>query len=196
MLLHNFQLNAHMAFLTNRLSWKRLWVKAVSYRVCMKEKSCQAHEHLSLTLTNKEDTMGSKKTLLVALLGATLIVGGCVFSQTGKLLAAPSGTNAEAARHNDEGMQAYAQGQLDQAKRHFEAAVQVAPNLAQAHYNLGMVLYKAGAEGEARPHFMKAANLAPGNSVIWSSPALSGVQTPSEWSTSSGTFSDGHGHSH
>jgi len=120
---------------------------------------------------------------------------GCLSSQAGKLLSASSGANAAAARLNEEGIQAYNQGQLNRPKQHFEAAIKASPSLAEAHYNLGMVLYKMGAEGEANPHFMKAADLAPGKEVIWSSPPLSSVQMPSKGSGSLG-FPDGHGHKH
>jgi len=126
---------------------------------------------------------------------AAAAISGCLFGQKGQLLPAPSGANASAARHNDEGIQAYKQGQLDSAKQYFEAAIKASPSLAEAHYNLGMVLHKMGLDGEANPHFMKAAHLAPGNEVIWSSPPLSGVQMPSKSSVSPGT-SEGHGHSH
>ena len=129
--------------------------------------------------------------MLVGVLG----VAGCLSMQAGKLLPAPAGTNPAAARHNDEGMQAYNQSQWESARQHFEAAIKASPGLAEAHYNIGMVLYKMGKEGEANPHFMKAANLAPGNEVIWSSPPLSSVQMPSKSSGSSGP-ADGHGHSH
>jgi len=131
----------------------------------------------------------------VAVLVGALIAGGCLFGQKGQLLPAPSGANAIAARHNDEGVQAYSQGQMEVAKQHFETAIELSPSLAEAQYNLGMVLHKMGLDGEANPHFMKAADLAPGNKVIWSSPPLSGVQMPSKSSVSPGT-SDGHGHSH
>ena len=126
---------------------------------------------------------------------AAAAISGCLFGQKGQLLPAPSGANAIAARHNDEGIQAYSQGQMEVAKQHFETAIKVSPSLAETHYNLGMVLHKMGFDGEANPHFMKAADLAPGNEVIWSSPPLSSVQMPSKSSGSSG-ISDGHGHSH
>jgi Tfp pilus assembly protein PilF len=126
-----------------------------------------------------------------------LWLGGCLSSQKGKLLPAPAGTRQAAARHNEEGIRAYNQGQLNSAQQHFEAAIQASPMLAEAHYNLGMTLYKIGKEGDANPHFMKAADLAPGNEVIWSSPPLSNIQMPSKASSFSGSgFSDGHDHIH
>lgn len=141
--------------------------------------------------------MAFKQVALVTTVVVTLGLGGCLFSQRGKLLPAPAGTRQAAARHNDEGIQAYNQGQLTGAQKHFEAALQASPMLAEAHYNLGMALYKMGFEGDANPHFMKAADLAPGNEVIWSSPALSNIEMPSKSSGSQGAVGgDGHGHSH
>jgi tetratricopeptide (TPR) repeat protein len=91
---------------------------------------------------------------------------------------------------------AYKQQQWDRAKEQFEAAVKVAPSLAEAHYNLGMVLYRQGKDAEAKPHFLKAAALAPENDVIQSAPPFSKVEAPSRPSGPSG-MSDGHGgHSH
>ena len=92
---------------------------------------------------------------------AAAAISGCLFGQKGQLLPAPASANAAAARHNNEGIQAYNNGHLDSAKQHFEAAIKAAPSLAEAHYNLGMVLHKMGLDGDANPHFMKAADLAP-----------------------------------
>jgi Flp pilus assembly protein TadD len=141
--------------------------------------------------------MGIKRVMIVAILAATVVIGGCASSQTPKdqLLPAPSGSNPIAARHNDEGIQAYRQKLDDSAKRHFEAAVQADPEMAEAHYNLGMVLWELGVMAEARPHLIKAANLASGNKVIWNSPALSGVEIPEREIKIPGS-SDGHMHSH
>lgn len=50
------------------------------------------------------------------------------------VLAAPAGTNAAAARHNDEGLQAYHQQQWERAKQHFDAAIAASPEFAEAHY--------------------------------------------------------------
>nr|MBI3614250.1 tetratricopeptide repeat protein [Nitrospirota bacterium] len=77
------------------------------------------------------------------------------------LLPVPGGTNTVAARHSDEGIQAYQQGQWAGAQQHFEAAIQASPELAEAHYNLGMTLYRIGAIAEGNSHFIKAADLAP-----------------------------------
>ena len=120
--------------------------------------------------------------------------GGCLVWQ-GPLLSAPSNADALAARHNVAGIQAYKQEQWDRAKERFETAIQIAPSLAEAHYNLGMVLYRQGKDAEANPHFLKAAALAPENEVIQSAPPFSKVEAPSRPSEPSG-LSGGQGHSH
>lgn len=139
--------------------------------------------------------MSDTRIMRISLPLGALLLGGCLSFQTGALLPAPADARPAAAKHNEEGISAYNQGQLSVAKQHFEAAVKASPTFAEAHYNLGMVFYKMGAEGEANPHFMEAANLAPGNEVIWSSPPLSGIQRSTK-SVSGGAGSDGHGHSH
>lgn len=141
--------------------------------------------------------MVANQTAIVAVFVGMLVMGGCAASQTStsKLLPAPSGSHAIAARHNDEGIQAYVQRQYDMAKQHFEAAITASPDLAEAHYNLGMALYKLGALREGDTHFVKAANLAPGNKVIWDSPPLRSVSVPEKEVTPPGS-SDGHMHSH
>ncbi len=137
-------------------------------------------------------TMRASKMIPVFIAAAA--ISGCLFGQEGRLLRAPMSANPIAGRHNNEGIQAYNQGQMEAAKQRFEEAIKASPTLAEAHYNLGMVLHKMGLDGEANPHFMKAANLEPGNEVIMSSPPLRGVQMPSK--SFGATGSDGHGHSH
>jgi len=141
--------------------------------------------------------MAVKEKMIMAVLVVTVGVGlgGCLALQKGKLLASPSSANKVAARHNDEGIEAYKLGQAPVAKEHFEAAISASPTLAEAHYNLGMVLYKMGQEDAAYPHFMKAANLEPGNDVIQSAPPLRGIQRPSGGG-SGPAMSDGHSHTH
>ena len=70
---------------------------------------------------------------------AASAIGGCASAPKSAqtMLPAPSGTSAAAVRHNDEGIQAYQQQQWTTAKEHFEAAIKVAADLAEAHYNLG-----------------------------------------------------------
>ncbi len=135
--------------------------------------------------------MRARSRLNVAVLVVAL--GGCQSAPGQLLVVSPSGTVQTAARHNDEGIQAYNQKQYESAKQHFEAAVQASPELAEAHYNLGMTLYELGAVREGNTHSIKAANLAPGNKVIWNSPPLKSVYVPEKEVKS--PASDGHLHS-
>jgi tetratricopeptide (TPR) repeat protein len=132
--------------------------------------------------------------LMVVVLTGMLMGSGCQSGPKRMILPAPAGTNAAAARHNDEGVHAYEQSQWESAKQHFEAAISMSPDLAEAHYNLGMTLYRLKAMQEGDTHFIKAANLAPGNKVIWDSPSLRGVKVPDR--EVPGMSSDGHMHSH
>ena len=132
--------------------------------------------------------------LLIVVLAGMLIGSGCQSAPNRMILPAPAGTNAAAARHNDEGLQAYQQQQWESAKQHFKAAIAASPELAEAHYNLGMTLYRLKAMQEGDAHFIQAANLAPGNKVIWDAPPLKGVKVPDR--EVSGMSSDGHMHSH
>lgn len=99
---------------------------------------------------------------------------GCQSSPTPQqtVMPAPDGTPSAAARHNDEGLLAFQEGQWVNAKQHFQAAIMAASDLAEAHYNLGMTLYRLGNVTDGDHHFIEAANLAPGNKVIWNSPPL------------------------
>ncbi len=132
---------------------------------------------------------------MITLFIAATAISGCLFWQ-GPLLSAPSGADARAARHNDAGIQAYKQNQWNRAMEQFEAAVTIAPSLAEAHYNLGMALYMQGKDAEAKRHFIKARDLAPENDVINDAPPFTKVEAPSRFGGPSG-MADGHGgHSH
>ncbi len=85
-------------------------------------------------------------------------------------LKAPSGTPAAAVTAVEEGNKLFAQGQWEQAKAQYEAAIKVQPELAEAHYDLALTLERLDKKKEATAHYKEAANLAPGNQVIWSSP--------------------------
>jgi tetratricopeptide (TPR) repeat protein len=131
---------------------------------------------------------------IIALFIVATAVSGCQLWQ-GPLLSAPSGTDDLAARHNKAGIQAYKQEQWNRATEQFEAAVKIAPSLAEAHYNLGMVLYRQGKDADAKLHFIKARDLAPENDVIENAPPFTRVEAPSRSSGYQG-MSGGQGHSH
>lgn len=124
----------------------------------------------------------------------TLALSACASKVTPQLLAAPSMSSERAQTHNAEGIRAYQDGNMNQARQYFEAAITVEPDLAEAHYNLGMTLYRLGMVGDGDHHFIQAANLAPGNKTIWDAPPLRAA-APGEKDLIPGG-SDGHMHSH
>lgn len=138
--------------------------------------------------------MSYREIVVIAMVVGTFLTNGCQSTPKQTLLPAPGGTSAAAARHNDEGLQAYQQQQWERAKQHFDAAIAASPEFAEAHYNLGMTLYRLKAIQEGDAHFIKAANLAPGNKIIWDAPPLKGVKVPDK--EVPGMSSDGHMHSH
>lgn len=69
---------------------------------------------------------------------------------------------ATAAQKADEqGDRLRAQGQMDEAARHYQQAVALAPDLAQAHSNLGVTQAALERFDAAVPHFERALALAP-----------------------------------
>jgi len=73
-------------------------------------------------------------------------------------LKAPEGVAGAA--ENAEGDNHFQQGHWDVAQEHFNKALAVNANLAEAHYNLALALDKLGDHGEATNHFKKALDLA------------------------------------
>ncbi len=103
-----------------------------------------------------------------------LFVLGCASDKPAPLMVldAPSNTNPQVQALLTGGNRLFREGQWEGARQQFQAAVQVQPDLAEAHYNLGLAMNKMGDRAGAKPHFIKAANLAPGHKVIWNSPPL------------------------
>jgi tetratricopeptide (TPR) repeat protein len=52
-------------------------------------------------------------------------------------------------------------GRMDDAITHYEEALQIAPDYAEAHNNLGLALFQKGSVDEAMTHLQKAAQIAP-----------------------------------
>ncbi|NIQ01091.1 MAG: hypothetical protein GWM98_12280 [Nitrospinaceae bacterium] len=67
---------------------------------------------------------------------------------------------------NEKGIQAFQDGDYEQAAKYFKSAVKADSTLAESHYNLGIALDKSGRSWDASTHFLKAYNLAPENSRI------------------------------
>ncbi|RMH37782.1 MAG: tetratricopeptide repeat protein [Nitrospirae bacterium] len=111
-------------------------------------------------------------TFLLAIL--CLAIGACAThtADPQPTLEAPNGTSPEVAAVLHEGNERFAQGRWGAAQIYYERVIQLAPDLAEAHYNLALVLERVGRHEEARAHYIEAANLAPGHTVIWNSPPL------------------------
>jgi tetratricopeptide (TPR) repeat protein len=91
------------------------------------------------------------------------------------LQAQPSVVSSDAQSHIDAGMAAYKRRRLQEAQRHFQAAVDADPQSAAAHYYLGYVVYKIAEPKRpfhpekqvAAQHFAKAYELDPTFRPAW-----------------------------
>lgn len=95
----------------------------------------------------------------VAALGLSVLLLSCAAASPP--LATGMGANTQAARHNAEGIEQYNMGNWSEAKRHFEAAVDADPSLAEPHYNLALALDQMGSHSDATTHFKKAGAIDP-----------------------------------
>ena len=83
-----------------------------------------------------------------------------------------SGANADANKHNEEGISHYNQGHYDVALKHFEMASSIDSSVGEAHYNVAICLDKLDRHGEATNHFYAARKNAHGNNAILGSGIL------------------------
>jgi Tfp pilus assembly protein PilF len=98
-----------------------------------------------------------KNLVAVVALGLFALLLSC--ASDSPPLATEAGASNLAARHNAEGIEHYNMGHWSEAKKHFEAAVDADPSLAEPHYNLALALDKLGSHAEATTHFKKAGAL-------------------------------------
>ena len=114
-----------------------------------------------------------KKVMLV--LAALCLLGLPVSSFAGEgPMSLPSGSNADAVKHNKEGIDHWGQGHYDVALKHFQAASKADSSIAEIHFNEAICLDKLGRHGEATMHFKAAKKHAGGNKAILDSPILNG----------------------
>ena len=85
-----------------------------------------------------------------------------------------AGANAEANKHNEEGIDHWNQGHYDVALKHFQAASKIDSGIAETHFNEAICLDKLGKHGDATMHFKAAKKNAKGNEKILNSPILNG----------------------
>ena len=84
----------------------------------------------------------------------------------------PSGSNAEANKHNEEGISHYNQGHFDVALKYFQMASKIDPSIGESYYNEALSLDAIDRHGEATNHFYVARKYANGNPAILKSGIL------------------------
>jgi tetratricopeptide (TPR) repeat protein len=63
--------------------------------------------------------------------------------------------------HNNLGLALLQKGKVDEAIAHYQKALQIKPDYAEAHYNLGLALFQKGSVDEAIFHYHKALQITP-----------------------------------
>ena len=111
-----------------------------------------------------------KLSFIFALLFITSLYSG-VFAAD-PALKFPSGANAEANKHNEEGISHYNQGHFDIALKHFQMASKIDPSIGESHYNEALSLNALDRHGDATNHFYAARKHANGNAAILKSGIL------------------------
>lgn len=84
----------------------------------------------------------------------------------------PAGANAEAVKHNNEGIEHYKAGHFDVALQHFEGAAKAESKWGEVHFNEALALDKMGKHADASMHFKSAQKMAGGNKAILESAVL------------------------
>ncbi|MDH5428671.1 MAG: tetratricopeptide repeat protein [Nitrospirota bacterium] len=91
-----------------------------------------------------------------------LTIVGCLVLSSNAMaadpLSLPSGSNAEALKHNEEGMALYKAGKYEDALKHFDASEDLA-RTAQVYFNEGLTYDQLGKSAKARMHFQEAQRL-------------------------------------
>ena len=112
-----------------------------------------------------------KKILFIFALLSIASVFSMVFAAD-PALKFPSGANADANKHNEEGISHYNQGHFDVALKHFKMASKIDPSIGESHYNEALSLDAIDRHGEATNHFYVARKYANGNPAILKSGIL------------------------
>jgi len=76
------------------------------------------------------------------------------------------GSNAEAHKHNEEGIAAWNKGDIEAALMHFQVASKIDGSVGESHFNEAICLDKLGNHGGATMHFKAARANAHGNMKI------------------------------
>ena len=90
---------------------------------------------------------------------SVLTIVGCLFISVNAMaadpLSLPSGSKADALKHNEEGMVLFKDGKYEEALKHFDASEDI-QRTAQVYFNEGLTYDKLGKTGRARMHFQEA----------------------------------------
>jgi len=87
------------------------------------------------------------------------IIIGCLVLSSNAMAAAPlslvTGSNAEALKHNEEGITLYKAGKYEDALKHFDASEEL-ERTPQVYFNEGLTCDRLGKTVKARMHFQEA----------------------------------------
>ena len=112
-----------------------------------------------------------KKVILI--LAAVCLLGLPATSFAGEgPMSLPAGSNADAVKHNKEGIDHWGQGHYDVALKHFVAAAKADASSGEIHFNEAICLDKLGKHGEATMHFKTAKKNGAGNKALQNSKIL------------------------
>ena len=113
------------------------------------------------------------KKLLVVLVALSFFLVPLTASAGEGPMKLPAGANADANKHNEEGIMHWGEGHYDVALKHFQAASK-AGGTGETHFNEAICLDKLGKHGDATMHFKAAKKNANGNATILNSGILNG----------------------
>jgi tetratricopeptide (TPR) repeat protein len=123
--------------------------------------------------TNFRESTVMKKLLVVLIALSFFLVPLTAIAGEGPMKL-PAGANAEADRHNEEGIMHWGEGHYDVALKHFQAASKIDSSLGEVHFNEAICLDKLGDHKKATKHFKAAKKNAKGNAAILNSAILNG----------------------
>jgi len=93
---------------------------------------------------------------------SVLTVIGCMLvslsAMAAEPLSLPSVSNAEAQKHNEQGITLYKAGKYEEALKHFDAS-EDSQRTAQVYFNEGLTYDQLGKSAKARMHFQEAQRL-------------------------------------
>jgi len=99
---------------------------------------------------------------------SVLTIVGCLVISVNAMaadpLSLPSGSNAEALKHNEEGIVLFKDGKYEGALKHFDASEDL-ERTAQGYFNEGLTYDQLGKPSKARMHFQEAQRMEQGKAL-------------------------------